>query len=128
MSNTEIQTTELALDVLGYQEEGGWVALALEMDLRGHGDTFAAALADLKDLVRMQISFALQKGEPEMIWRAAEPVWFKRFAALRADRIRHLSEEAPGDGDEYQIAGLAIPPPHVIAALGGAFTPSNATS
>ena len=38
---------ELSINVLGYREEGQWVALALEMDLRGYGETFEAALREL---------------------------------------------------------------------------------
>jgi hypothetical protein len=75
-----IQPINVNLNVLGYQEEGEWVALALEMDLRGYGETFEDALADLKDLVFMQVSFSRFKGQPELPWKAAEPIWFDRFA------------------------------------------------
>ncbi len=128
MKPQDIQRVEVTLNVLGFQEGGEWAALALEMDLRGYGATFEDAIEDLTDLVRMQISFAMQKGQPDMILRAADPIWFERFATLRAERFRHLGEDRPTDDDEYQIAGLAIPPPHLIAAQGGAFTPSNASS
>ena len=38
-------STGIFLDVLGYRErEGEWVALALEMDLRGYGATYDQAL------------------------------------------------------------------------------------
>lgn len=70
------------LNVLGYQEDGEWVALALEMDLRGYGRTFEAALKELTGLVETQIRFAQFKGQPEMIWKASEPVWFERFRNL----------------------------------------------
>lgn len=128
MTSKDLQTVELSLNILGYQDQeaGEWVALALEMDLRGYGPTFEAALEDLKDLVGMQISFALQKGLPDMIVRPAEPVWFELFASVRSERMRHLG--VASTGDEYQIAGLAIPPAHVIASRAGEFTPSNAPS
>ena len=64
----------ILLNVLGYREEeaeAGWVALALEMDLRGYGTTFEAALEELKELVSMQISFSRFKGQPELIWKPA---------------------------------------------------------
>jgi hypothetical protein len=64
----------VALNILGYFEDSEWVALALEMDLRGYGKTFNKALEDLKGLVAMQIGFALFKGQPEMIWRPADPI------------------------------------------------------
>lgn len=65
----------ISLNVLGYQEEqGGWVALALEMDLRGYGETFDEAFEDLAELINMQVSFSRFKGQPELIWKAAASV------------------------------------------------------
>ncbi len=114
----------VTLNVLGYQEDGEWVALALEMDLRGYGDTFEEAQKDLSDLVGMQISFARFKREPSLIWKPAEAVWFELFAQVRqaylAAAISDTEEEAE---PEYGIAGLPIPPAHVIAAMGN-FVPS----
>lgn len=72
---------EIFLSVLGYEEDGEWVALALEMDLRGYGPTFEEAFSDLRDLVMMQISFALFKGQPGLIEYPADIVWWERFAA-----------------------------------------------
>jgi len=80
------QTT---LNVLGYKDGDEVVALALEMDLRGHGATFDEAFDDLKDLVRMQLGFALFKhGSPDMAYFPAEPVWFALFAAAQSAAAR----------------------------------------
>ena len=65
---------ELTVNILGYREEGQWVALALEMDLRGRGDTFEDAAAELEELIEMQVSFAYFKNKPELILKAADPV------------------------------------------------------
>lgn len=64
--------TGIFVNVLGYQEDNEWVALALEMDLRGYGATFEEALAELQDLVNMQISFAHQAGHIESAFFPAE--------------------------------------------------------
>jgi hypothetical protein len=77
----------ITLNVLGYQEEGEWVALALEMDLRGYGETFDEAFADLGDLVRMQIAFSRFKGQPELIWKAADPIWFEKRSSFLFDSV-----------------------------------------
>lgn len=127
MTTEDILTVDLTINVLGYREEDEWVALALEMDLRGYGESFDAALEDLKDLVRMQISFAVQKGQPEMIQKPAEPIWYERFASLRAERLRHLAKSPSDEQSDYQIAGLAIPPADVIASLSGPFQPSSSS-
>lgn len=107
----------IALNVLGYQEEGEWVALALEMDLRGYGGTFEAALADLGELVAMQIGFAQFKGQPEMVWKAAQPIWFERFAEARREHLEALGRASEVVEPEYSVAGLPIPPAHVIEGI-----------
>jgi hypothetical protein len=118
----------IALNVLGYQEEQGtWVALALEMDLRGYGDTFDEAFEDLTDLVSMQISFSRFKGQPDMIWKPADPIWFERFAETRRDYMEAILRESPTlSNPEYNIAGLPIPPAHVIDALTNGFVMTEA--
>ena len=117
---------EATLNILGYREDGQWVALALEMDLRGYGETWNEALDDLRDLVLMQISFAHFKGQPEMIWRSAEDEYWERFRlAQRARLIEALSESFHEESAEFHAGGLAMPPPHVIAAQSGRFLPAN---
>jgi hypothetical protein len=115
----------ILLNVLGYQEESGWVALALEMDLRGYGDTFEDALEELTELVETQISFSRLKGQPELIWKAAEPVWFERFAEARRDYFDALVREGEIAEREYMVAGLPIPPAHVIESLRNNFVQSE---
>src|SRR5258707_164622 len=117
MKGASMEIPVITLNVLGYHGEGEWVALALEMDLRGYGKTFAEALDELADLVGMQISFSRFKGQPELIWKAAEPIWFERFAATRREYLEALVREAAMSEPEYSIAGLPIPPPHVIEAM-----------
>jgi hypothetical protein len=79
--------------VLGYRDEGEWVALALEMDLRGYGSTFEEAQQDLTDLVAMQMGFARSKGQPELIWKPAEPVWFQLFANTLRQYLDDMSRQ-----------------------------------
>ena len=68
--------SDLQLSVLIYpnDEVGGWTALALEMDIRSYGDTPESALDELGDLVYVQISFALFKRDPSLIWKRADAI------------------------------------------------------
>lgn len=120
------ETPSVALDVLGYRDEGEWVALALDMDLRGYGDSFGEAFEELRELVAMQISFALQKAQPEMIWRPADPVWFERFASARQDLLATVLTPERRAGAEFFAAGLEIPSAHVIEEAGKGFALANA--
>ena len=129
MTNTQGIPSDIFLNVLIYRCEGedGWTALVLEMDIRGYGDTPAEAFQELGDLVRMQVSFAMFKEDPSLIWKPADPVWFERFADARRNQLRHqLLDIPPTKEPEYRASGMPTPPPHVIAELGRQFQVANA--
>ena len=106
----EVTLSRVTINVLGYQEEGEWVALALEMDLRGYGQTFKEALEELRDLVSTQIRFAQFKGQSDLVWKSAEPVWFERFADVRRERLNALVQDRTPSDPSFDVAGLVIPP------------------
>ena len=118
----------VTLNILGYREDNEWVALALEMDLRGYGKTFDKALAELKEIVSMQIGFAHFKGQPEMILKPADPIWFGRFADVRNACLAAMLKPNAHHSThrDYEVAGLPIPPAHIIGALQKQFTQANA--
>lgn len=67
--------------VLIYQEDSETIAHAIEMDIVADGDNAAQALDHLKQLIENQITFALQKGEEQLIWRRAPKEYFDRWEA-----------------------------------------------
>jgi hypothetical protein len=117
MPKAERIYSDLALNIFGYQEDRAWVALALEMDLRGDGPTFNDALDELDELVTTQLGFAQMKAQPELIWKPAEPIYWRLFEDARRDRLREfVLSESPRNPD-YEVRGLPLPPPHVITSL-----------
>ena len=75
-------TPRLTLNVLGLREDDAWCAIALDMSLRGYGETFDTALQALVDAVRAQVSFAVQHDNIEQIFVPAEPHYFRLHADL----------------------------------------------
>ena len=116
---------EALLSVLGYQEEGEWVALVLEMDLRGYGATWEEAWQEVQELVVMQISFAHEKGQPEMIWKDAEPQYWEHFRQAQRAGVVAPQAEAASTQPEFHAGGLKVPPPLVIAAQKNRYMPAN---
>jgi hypothetical protein len=116
----------IPLRILGYRESGEWVALALEMDLRGHGGTFEEALADLRDLVLMQIGFATFKSQPGMIWKNAEPVWFSQWENARSERLVAFIGQRKVSQADTEVAELSLPDPSVISEQASKFSPVDA--
>jgi hypothetical protein len=126
MSIKKPKICRVTLNILGYRENVEWVALALEMDLRGYGRSFEEAMEDLHDLIGMQISFAHFKGHPEMILKPADPIWFERFAETRNACLNAMLRSSHASThNDYEVAGLQIPPAHVIAKLQNQFTLSR---
>lgn len=106
----------IPLRILGYREGDEWVALALEMDLRGYGATFEQAYEGLRELVEMQISFAAFKGQPGMIWKDAEPVWFSQWEKARSERqVAFISQRTVSHADT-EVTELQLPDPREIAS------------
>lgn len=113
----------LTLNVLGYAEGNEYVALALEMDLRGFGASLEEAMDDLMRQVVLQLSFALHMHNSlDMAFFPAEPIWFERFAEARQVALRALTAD---DGTEFQACGLPVPAPHVIREMEGKFALQN---
>ena len=95
------------IDVLGYREEQNFVALALEMDLRGYGSSFGEALRDLEWQVALQLGFALYKhGAIGMALRPAEAVYLERFAAAKRETI---AADGWDVGDEFLATSIPYP-------------------
>lgn len=103
---------DITFKVLGFYNNKEWNAVALEMDVWGRGETLQEAYNDLEELVLMQISFALYKGKPEMIWRSADPVYFRHFTEAVARQFNII--ETPLHGSKYDVGGLPYPSPQVI--------------
>ena len=83
---------DMTMNVLGFRENDSWCALGLEVDIRGYGETFEKACENLEDLVLMQITFAIQKDQPDMIWRPADPVYFERFSEQRRRQLHYFAK------------------------------------
>jgi len=88
------------VSVLGFKRRGQYCAVALEMDIWAYGKTPADTFDELRDLVSMQVGFAIAKGQPEMIYRPAE---FRYFEAFRAAHERSLKIAAGLEPKPRQI-------------------------
>lgn len=110
---------ELCLSVLGYRDEdveNSWVALALEMDLRGYGNTFEEALKELDELVHLQVCFAGFKNQPELLWKPADLKWIRLFESVREAQLKSLAVSKPSQKkrpawSEYRASGISVSAP-----------------
>ena len=102
--------SKFTVDILFYKEDDAWVALALDMDIEGRGPTRKSAMDDLIGHITMQVGFAIQQKQPELIFKPADAHWWKIFQETR-ERELHAAvtsgkvEESQG----YGVGTLPIP-------------------
>lgn len=82
MKTTSLSKT-LDLRVLIYEndeeDDECTVALALDMDLRGYGDSEETALAEVEDLIDAQLQFALKRNDLRMAFFPADQKYYDMF-------------------------------------------------
>ena len=103
--------SSVTLNVLGVREDEMWSAIALEMSLRGYGETFEEALEDLKETIIAQVTYAMDHHQTlDHIFIPAEPHYFERYAIAKRDALKNRflkrKQSQPAD---YQIENLPIP-------------------
>lgn len=118
------------LNVLGYQEDGAFVALALEMDLRGYGDTQDSALADLDDQVVMQLTFAMQTtGSLDSAFMPAEEKYFQHYIHTKAEILKEKINGLRGDIEdlksEFFMREIPVPAERLVEAMKENFTANH---
>ena len=79
---------KFAVNVLGLREGGAWCAMALEMSLRGYGETFREAVDELAKAIEAQVSFAVQHDNLDQVFIPAEPHYLGLYAAMRRGASR----------------------------------------
>lgn len=99
----------VTVSVLGYIEDGCWVAHALEMDIVGVGETWEQAQAVLFENIEAQVSFAKYRGDDSLIFQPAPAHMFQKFREVREAELRGLVKPHDGLLDRFCSGGLGIP-------------------
>ncbi|MCY3973148.1 MAG: hypothetical protein OXF42_07160 [Candidatus Dadabacteria bacterium] len=98
------------VSVLGYIEDGHWVAHALEMDVIGVGDDWEGALSELRENICAQVSFARFRGDDSLIFQPAPPRLFQKFRQIREAELRDLvSHTQKKPSSNFRSDDLDIP-------------------
>ena len=90
------ETKAFEVSVIVFRERSTWTALALEMDIRGYGSSREAAVDDAMAMITAQVSFAMQMGHGESVWkRAEEKYWLMWENARRNQFMAEISGSEP---------------------------------
>ena len=77
------------LNILGVREDDKWCAIALEMSLRGYGETFEEALDDLEETIIVQVTYAIKHHSSiDHILIPAESHYFEIFAIAKREALK----------------------------------------
>lgn len=100
--------SSMTLRVLGYKEGKGWAAHCLETNLVGRGRSFEVAVKDLLELTEMQVSFAVQKNQTNLLDHPAPPEIFETYARLARQQLTNFQQPAPKPKDRA-LGALPFP-------------------
>ncbi len=90
----ETNIHDFQIRVLVSMDNGKFVANALEMDLVAYGKTEKEAIRELTNLIRNQISFAMEKREDHLMYFRAPDVYFEEWEKAHAAALQGMV--APG--------------------------------
>ncbi|MEM9304400.1 MAG: hypothetical protein AAGE01_19980 [Pseudomonadota bacterium] len=81
---------QVKVNGISFFDEGekAWVAVALEMDLYGYGESPEAAFSDLFDAMCAQLETAAEFDNFEMLFKKAPDRYFKKYREAMAAQIR----------------------------------------
>ena len=101
----------VTLSILGVREDERWCAIALEMSLRGYGDTFDEALEDLKETIVVQVTYALDHHQAiDHIFIPAEPHYFERYTIAKREALKNrFLNRGQSQQTEYRVGSMQVP-------------------
>jgi predicted RNase H-like HicB family nuclease len=80
----------IQIRILIYQEDGEFVARALEMDLIGYGKTEAEAVEELKQSIECQLTFAHHMNDSSLLGFKAEDEFFQRWDQAQQKALKGI--------------------------------------
>lgn len=61
------------------EKENRWQAVALDMDIIAEGESASEAIAELNELIGIQVGFAVARDDLDCIWRSAPRDYWRRY-------------------------------------------------
>lgn len=101
----------VTLNVLGVREDEMWCAIALEMSLRGYGETFEDALEGLQETIIAQVTYAIDHHRTlDHLFIPAEPHYFERYALAKRDALKNrFLKRGQTQRTDYRVASMQVP-------------------
>ena len=97
---------DFQIRVLLSRDGDDFVAHALEMDLVAYGKTENKAMEELRNLIRNQVAFSIEKGEDHLMAFSAPKRYFERWEKAHADALRGIIR--PGKRAEPHVKAVSI--------------------
>jgi len=101
----------ISLRILGYKsDDGQWTAHCLETDLVGYGATFNKAIEALIELTDMQISFALYKKQPSLLYHPAPLHIIEQYHSTMQSTLQNYTyTKKCKTNKNFKIASMPLP-------------------
>ncbi len=97
------------IDVIVGPEDGAFCAIALQMGLRGYGETAEAAMEALRQCADAHIEDAIERGDESLIFNDADDKYWEIFAQLRLDQVKGYIRHRARDALRDRFVATTIP-------------------
>ncbi len=102
----ETNVYDFQIRVLLSKDDGKFVAHALEMDLVAYGKTEKEAIREVTNLIRNQISFAMEKREDHLMYFRAPNEYFEQWEKAHAAALQGMV--APGKSATIHLKAISL--------------------
>lgn len=103
----DVVPRSFTISVLFQHSPEGVTGTAMEMDLVAVGNTQPECERNLAELISMQVSFAIQKKCPRLLFKPAEPYLWEIFHRQREAALHRMMSNSPAS-DEYEVGSMPI--------------------
>lgn len=117
---------QFPLRVLLYQEETVWVSHALEMDIVSQGDTREEAMEMLVEAISCQISYCIQEGMTDTMYRSAPEEYFEHWRKAQSEQMHRVVSGQESWSVKYYAEFLTLKPQDILS--GESFEPFDMAS
>ncbi|MDP3859023.1 MAG: hypothetical protein Q8Q73_14820 [Stagnimonas sp.] len=99
---------KITVNIVTMRQGKEWISTVLEMDLQAVGATRDESLGTVREMFIHQVAFAVQKKEPALIFRHAEPYYWELFHEHRRRLLSAMVTGQPSNDDDVHVDSMPV--------------------
>ena len=98
----------ITVNIVALLQDDEWIATILEMDLQAVGKTHEEAISAVQEMFVHQVAFAVQKRQPSLLFKQAEPFYWELFHEHRRLLLSSMVTGERPARDDIRVDTLPI--------------------